>query len=154
MSSLVPYIDRSLTFKQVLWCIPFVLTLHNIEEALTVRRWVAQNLPLIEGNLPFNITLQFTPMQLMVSLGVATVVPFIVTMLCIGGENKSKKLFILFLLQGIIFLNVFIPHIVVSLRMRQYNPGVITAVFLNLPFSLYLFRRAYREKYLALREFV
>ncbi len=145
---------RSLTFKQVLWLIPIVLTLHNMEEALTMPTWVMANLPLIKESLPVAIDIHFTPTQLLLSLLLATAIPFIVTMLCINGEKRSRKLYLLFLLQAIVLLNVFIPHIAASVRMKQYNPGVITAVCLNLPFSLYVFRRAYREQYLASREFV
>jgi hypothetical protein len=146
MNRILQSIDRSLTFKQVLWLVPVVLTLHNIEEALTMPRWVMQNLLFIQSNLPFDVQLYFTPSQLLLSLGIATVVPIAVTMLCI------KRLFFLFLLQAIILINVFVPHIAVSLRTLNYNPGVLTAVCFNLPFSLYLFRRAFREDYLARRE--
>jgi hypothetical protein len=152
MNTILQSIDRSLTFKQVLWLVPVVLTLHNIEEALTMPRWVMQNLPFIQSNLPFDIQVHFTPSQLLLSLGIATVVPIAVTMLCINGEKKSKRLFVLFLLQAIILINVFVPHIAVSLWILNYNPGVLTAVCFNLPFSLYLFRRAYREDYLSRRE--
>jgi hypothetical protein len=138
----------------VLWLAPVVLTLHNIEEALTMPRWVMQNLPFIRSSLPFDIEVHFTPSQLLLSLGIATVVPIAVTMLCINGEKKSKRLFFLFLLQAIILINVFVPHIALSLWMMGYNPGVLTAVCFNLPFSLYLFRRARREDYLTRREIV
>ena len=145
--------DRLPTFKQLLWLIPIVLTLHNIEEALTMPRWVMANLPLIKENLPIAIDLQFTPAQLLFSLLIATVVPVVVTIACINGERRSAKLYLLFLLQAIVLLNVFIPHVAASIRMKQYNPGVVTAVCVNLPFSLYLFRRAVLERYLASREF-
>jgi len=153
MNRILQTIDRSLTFTQTLWLVPVVLALHNIEEALTMPRWVMQNLPLIQSSLPFDIQINFTPSQLLLSLGIATVVPIAVTMLCIGGRKKSARLFFIFLLQAIILINVFVPHIAVSLRIMNYNPGVITAVCFNLPFSLYLFGRAYREEYLARRDF-
>ena len=152
INNIVRGADRSLTFKQVLWFIPIVLTLHNIEEALTMPTWVMAHLPLINESLP--IAIHFTPMQLLLSLLLATVVPLIVTMVCINGEKRSGKLYLLFLLQMIVLLNVFIPHIAASIKMKQYNPGVITAVCVNLPFSLYLFRRAFLERYFAPREFV
>ena len=154
MNNFVHAIDRSLTFKQVLWLIPVVLTLHNIEEALTMPTWVMAHVPLITESLPIAFDIHFTPTQLLLSLFLATVVPFIVTMACVNGEKRSGKLYLLFLLQAIVLLNVFIPHIAASVRMKQYNPGVITAVCFNLPFSLYVFRRAFREQYLASREFV
>ncbi len=154
MNNLVRPAKRLLTFTQLLWLIPVVLTLHNIEEALTMPRWVMANLSLIKESLPISIDLQFTPAQLLFSLLIATVVPIVVTMVCINGEPRSRKLYLLFLLQAIVLLNVFIPHIAASIRMGQYNPGVITAVCFNLPFSVYFFRRAFLEQYLASREFV
>lgn len=153
MNNFVGVIDRSLTFKQVLWFIPIVLTLHNIEEALTMPSWVMAHLPLIKESLPVAIDIHFTPTQLLLSLLLATVVPFTVTMVCANGAKRSGRLYLLFLLQAIVLLNVFIPHIAASVRMKQYNPGVVTAVCLNLPFSVYVFRRAFREQYLAAREF-
>ena len=154
MKRILSFTDRLLTFTQVLWLVPVVLTLHNIEEALTMPRWVMQNLPFIQNNLPFNIPVRFTPSQLLGSLGIATIVPIIITMLCINGGKKSRRMFFLFLLEAIILINVFVPHIAVSIRLMSYNPGVLTAVCINLPFSLYLFRRAYRENYLSPREFL
>ena len=152
MTTTLQFIDRSLTFKQVLWLVPVVLTLHNIEEALTMPQWVMHNLAFIQNSVPFGIQIYFTPRQLLTSLGIATIVPIFVTVLCIQGEKRSKRLFFLFLLQAVIFLNVFVPHIAGLLRMLDYNPGLLTAIGFNLPFSLYLFRRAYREEYLARRE--
>ncbi len=154
MNNFVRVIDRSLTFKQILWLIPIVLTLHNIEEALTMPAWVMANVPLIKESLPVAIDIAFTPTQLLLSLLLATAVPFIVTFVCVNGEKRSGKLYFLFLLQAIVLLNVFIPHIAASVRMKQYNPGVITAVCINLPFSLYFFRRTFREGYLRSREWV
>jgi hypothetical protein len=146
--------DRPLSMKHALWLIPFILTVHNLEEALTMPAWVPAHVGLIKENLPIPIDIQFTPAQLLCSLFIATAVPWIVTLLCIDGERGSVKLFLLFLLQAIILLNVFIPHIAASIRMQQYNPGVVTAVLFNLPFSIYLFRRAYRTQYLSLQNFV
>ncbi|MGA7160603.1 MAG: HXXEE domain-containing protein [Bacteroidota bacterium] len=154
MHNVLRVIDRQLTFKQMLWFIPIVLTLHNIEEAWTMPHWVMANATLIKENLPVNIDIHFTPAQLLYSLLLATVVPFIVTILCVNGGKQSWRLYLLFLLQAIVLLNVFIPHIAASIRMREYNPGVVTAVCVNLPFSLYVFRRTYREQYLAPPQFV
>lgn len=142
-----------MTFRKLCWLIPALVTLHNSEEALTMPRWVMANLALIRENLPAAFEIQFTPAQLLFSLLIATVVPLVVTIFCIGGEKGSRRLFLLFLLQAIVLLNVFIPHISISVRIGRYNPGLITAVCVNLPFSIYLFRRAFKERYLTLREF-
>ncbi len=35
-------------------------------------------------------------------------------------------------------LNVFVPHGAAALKMKRYAPGLITAVFLNLPLNAWL----------------
>ncbi len=146
--------NRPLTFRQLLWLIPLVLTVHNAEEALTMPHWVMENLADVHRAIPFGIDIQFSPSQLLASLFVATLVPFIVTVLCVGGVEKGKRVYLLFLLQAIVLLNVFIPHLSWSVRTLQYNPGLITAFFINLPFSIYFFHRGYREARLDKRTLV
>jgi hypothetical protein len=154
MDGLLRFIDRLLTFRQLLWLIPLVLTLHNIEEALTMPRWVMANLVPVQRAIPFGIDIQFSPTQLLASLSLATLVPFVVTILCMPGGEKSKRVYVLFLLQAIVLLNVFVPHLLWSIRTLQYNPGLVTALCVNLPFSIYLFRRGYRERYIGAGAFV
>ena len=48
-------------------------------------------------------------------------------------------------IQAIMLVNAFIPHIATTIRFRLYSPGVITAVLITLPFSFYLFQRAFKE---------
>jgi hypothetical protein len=50
-------------------------------------------------------------------------------------------------------LNVFFPHLLLAVRFQRYNPGLVTALFLTLPFSIYLFQRAFNENLLAPEEF-
>jgi hypothetical protein len=40
-----------------------------------------------------------------------------------------------------------------TIRFRMYSPGVITAVLIMLPFSFYLFRRAFAENILNWTQF-
>ncbi|MDQ3750400.1 MAG: hypothetical protein M3367_15505 [Acidobacteriota bacterium] len=40
---------------------------------------------------------------------------------------------------GIIFLNVFFPHLIATIAFGIYAPGVITAVIINLPLTLHIF---------------
>ncbi len=142
------FLNAKVSFKALLWLIPCVLAVHNCEEALTMPAWVAKNFSSIQQMIPFHVNIRFSSAQLLVSLFLATLVPFVVTILCVHGEKGSMRLNVLFILQSIILLNVFIPHIGVSAVLFRYNPGVITAVVLNLPFSFYFFRRALKEEYM------
>lgn len=42
-------------------------------------------------------------------------------------------------------LNVLLPHVLATVVMRRYAPGVVTAVLLNLPVNALLLRRALAE---------
>ena len=48
-------------------------------------------------------------------------------------------------IQAILFVNAFVPHIVMTVKMKLYSPGLITAVLINIPFTIYLFTRAFNE---------
>lgn len=48
-------------------------------------------------------------------------------------------------MQAILIFNAFIPHLAATIHFHLYSPGVITATFINIPFSIYLFRRAFAE---------
>ena len=56
-------------------------------------------------------------------------------------------------MQAILLFNAFVPHIATTIRFRIYSPGVISAVLLMLPFSFYLFRRAFEESILGWTQF-
>ena len=46
-------------------------------------------------------------------------------------------------------LNVFVPHVPATIALRMYTPGVVTAVFVNLPVMALLAIRAVREQWVS-----
>ena len=48
-------------------------------------------------------------------------------------------------LQSVIFWNALMPHISGLFILGMYNPGVVTAVACNIPFTIYLFRSVKKE---------
>ncbi|MDD8017944.1 MAG: HXXEE domain-containing protein [Bacteroidota bacterium] len=132
--------------QQVFWLIPAFLALHNLEEALTMPAWIPEHLPLLHKTIPLFAHLQFSPTQLYLSLFLVTVIPFAITFICMRGERTHAKLFILLTLQSIIFWNALMPHVIGLVMLGMYNPGVLTAVVINIPFSVYLLKRVAVEK--------
>lgn len=51
-------------------------------------------------------------------------------------------------------LNVFLPHILATIVMRQYCPGVGTGVVLNLPINLLLLYLAFQDKWISMGKFI
>ena len=135
-----------LSFNQLLWFIPVVLIIHNTEEALTMPRWVEANLPMLREKIfPFQY-INFSESQLYLSLVLVSIIPCILTALCLRPPLVKNRVAVLLVLQGIIFWNAFVPHLSGVVVLGMYNPGTVTAVFLNLPFSIYLFRQAAKEE--------
>lgn len=49
--------------------------------------------------------------------------------------------------QASLFINA-LAHIIGTLRLRRYTPGLITAVLIYIPFSIYLFNIALQNNYI------
>jgi len=136
---------QSLTYKQTLWFIPILLLVHNIEEALTMPQWVEVNLSVLREKLFLFRYVNFSRVQLYTSLVLVSLIPFILATFCMREPMKTKRITVLLALQGIIFWNAFVPHLSGIFVLGMYNPGTITAMVINIPFSIYLFRRSVKE---------
>ena len=135
-----------MTRERAMLGVPLLLTLHNAEEALFVRgalAAVAARAPEIEHRLPDARTMY-------VALAVATVVSWTVWML---ARRHRAAVAVLVLLQCIVLANVA-WHVTAAVALRGYAPGLVTAVALNLPFSLYFLRRTFRERWIGRRTLV
>lgn len=126
--------------KRLLALIPLLLFVHNIEEALTMPAWVPLHLPMLRERLPLFRALEFSTPQLYTSLTLVSVVPALFTWYCLRGTVMPKRVTMLLILQGIIFWNALMPHLSGTLILGLYNPGTVTAVLINIPFTILLFR--------------
>lgn len=145
MASLSAFFVKKFSVKQLFWLIPIILSIHNLEEALTMPQWVPAHLPLLRSTIPLFNHLHFSTAQLYISLSSVTLFPFLVTFFCTCRERTQRKIIIMLTLQAIIFWNALMPHISGVVVLGMYNPGVVTAVVCNVPFSVYLFKRMRTE---------
>ncbi len=97
--------------------------------------------------MPF--ALSFSGPQLLLSIVLATLLPWGVTVWGLYSRHVSLGTYAIHLIQAIVFLNAVVPHVVLLFILQAYNPGAVTAIFLNIPFTLYLFHRAMEERVLA-----
>lgn len=103
--------------------------------------------------LPLRIRLIESRRQFVTAVTILTLVSFLLTYFGLNLMSQhAGHLLILAMLMTMTF-NVFFPHLLVMLRFRMYNPGLLTAFFLILPFSVYVFQRALNENLLAWNEF-
>jgi hypothetical protein len=134
---------------QVLWLVPVLLALHNAEEALFFHRY----LPLVVARLPSTwqaIAGPITLGQVWLALALVTLLPFGLAAWAVG-RGSSVALWLLLLVQATVLLNVLWHVAAATLFFDGYAPGLVTAVAINLPFSIYLLRRAAREEWVSTR---
>jgi hypothetical protein len=138
--------------RHLLALVPLLLTLHNLEEALFMPGFLerfadrAGRLPSFLAGLLPDVTLA----QFLIALALVTVAPYL---FAASGplERRGRAFYLVLGTQMVVLLNVAV-HVAGAVWMRGYVPGLVTALLVNLPFSVYLFRRALRGGWLRWRE--
>ena len=126
-----------ISFFQLLWGVPILLAIHNLEEAPFMEKWSKE--------LPLPIHPVVSTRQFVAAVTLLTVAGFAVTYFGIAVIKQPIGIWAVFEIQMIMLVNAIVPHLASTLRFRKYSPGVFTALLLNLPFSIYLFQRAMQE---------
>lgn len=136
----------------LLWMVPAIITVHNLEELAGMPAALLAMPGKIPAGIPVGI-LQFppSPVQFMLALLIVTVLPYIFASLTLAGERPgTRRLGILLLAgtQAVMLVNVF-SHLGMARLLGGYAPGIVTALALNLPFSVLFFGSALRQGWLA-----
>jgi hypothetical protein len=131
---------RSLDFREIEWLFPFVLTLHNAEEAIWLPEWSKRVgswfRPVAPGVFRFAVV-------------VVTLLVYVLTWLSANSGKQSVWTYLVFGSIAVALVNVLIPHLAATIVQRSYMPGVATAVLLNLPVMSLLVVLAVREGYVS-----
>ena len=138
---------RSLSRNQVLALIGVTLVLHDSEEFLTFPAFLLSDERLRRWLWPHGL-LQ-NPQNLRYALVLATVLPLAVIAWTILRPRKARLVAVLFL-ESILLVNAG-WHIFAAVLRGGYAPGVLTAVLINLPFGVYVMRRAVNEQWIPAR---
>jgi Protein of unknown function with HXXEE motif len=135
---------------RVLWLVPVLMALHNAEEALFFPRY----LPLVLARLPDSwraLAGALTLGQVWTALVLVTLLPLAVAGWASMRPESRAPVWLLLLIQATLLLNVLWHASAAVLVFDGYAPGLVTALLLNLPFSVYLLRRAAREEWVPRR---
>lgn len=103
--------------------------------------------------LPLKIHPSITTKQFVNAVTILTLSGFILTFLGVELWGQQGGYLLVLGIQMTLAFNAFVPHILSTIRFRLYSPGLVTALLITLPFSLYLFRRALTENLLTLNQF-
>lgn len=135
----------------VLLLFPIVFMLHDLEEIVTVERFLANNRSMLKSRLPawayrhMEPSLDMTTYKFTVNVIFVYILILLVTLPALILSFYSLYLAAL----HVFFLHVF-THVGQSLLFRRYTPGVVTAVVLVLPYSVWAYLFLYRNHILTL----
>ncbi|MGO0061350.1 HXXEE domain-containing protein [Brevibacillus fluminis] len=144
-------LNRLIDLSTVFWLFPICFMLHDFEEIVVVEGWLARHRDHIRTILPVKTlrlqqrldsvtTLGFARAVLLIFILLSAVTFYAVQTLHSGGAGLL--LFVGAL--NVLFLNSF-THLGQSLLVRGYTPGVLTAVIVLLPYTLYAYQRLFAE---------
>ena len=136
---------NNIPFRILLWLVPAFFMLHNMEEIPSMEGW--------SRRLPLKIHPTVSTQQFVVAVTFLTLAGFLLTYASLAWLPTSIGYLIILGMQAVILVNAFIPHFVTTIRFRLYSPGVMTAMLITLPFSIYLFQRAFAEQVLSRVQF-
>jgi hypothetical protein len=132
--------ETVMSFHNLLWLFPIVVTLHNAEEAIWLPGWAKRKIlwrsPVTPGSFRFAVV-------------VLTFLAFAVTGLSAASGKQTVWTYLAFGYMAAMLANVLIPHLALTVALRSYMPGVVTAVALNLPVLSLLVLFALREGYVS-----
>ena len=137
--------DR-LSYKLLQWLVFVCVVLHNLEEGLAAGAYFPKVKELLRERVPAALLASVPgPEQFYIALTGATLLPLLLTLVATTGKPTRFKPYLVAVIAAGLLLNVFIPHVLASVALGGYAPGVATAVFINLPFSVHFLRRSLRE---------
>lgn len=139
---------HSLSRSAVLAAIGLTLVLHTIEEYATFPDFLSSP----DGRLPEWLhpnRFLHNSHELRIALMIATVLPLAVIAWAILRPRKGWLISAL-LLESVLLVNAA-WHILAAIVRHGYAPGVITAALVNLPFGVYVLRRAVKEEWIGAR---
>jgi hypothetical protein len=127
-----------MSFERLQWIFPIAVTLHNAEEAIWMPGWTARHASQLPVHPPSAGGIRLALLAL-------TVLAFAVTALSAKKGAQSVWAYLAFGYIVAMWANVLVPHLPASVMFLSYTPGVVTAVFINLPVMSYLAVRAMAE---------
>lgn len=136
---------HSLSRNAVLALVGLTLVLHDTEEYLTFPAFLSSPGGRLSGWFSLSGPLSKSH-DLHVALVLATVLPLLVIAWAMLSQHKALLVAVL-LVELVLLVNVG-AHVLASLLKGGYAPGLITAVLINLPFGVYVLRRAVKEQWI------
>ena len=126
------------------WLFPIAFTIHNIEEAL----WLpAFSKSAGKFHKPVN------SFEFAFALIILTLLSIIITFLFFQNGKQSLYCYLYFAFNFGMLLNVFYPHLIATVVLKKYCPGLITGILFLVPTTTYILIYGYLNQYFLFPKF-
>ncbi|WP_226002685.1 HXXEE domain-containing protein [Paenibacillus sp. BJ-4] len=112
--------------KELVILFLFSITLHNLEEALWLPAW-SQNASKFQKPVEKN--------EFYFAIIIITSLAYLSTFFYLFSPDSSLAKYILTGFLGSMIVNALFPHLLASIILKRYAPGVLTGVLLNIPIN-------------------
>ncbi|GIO31664.1 MULTISPECIES: HXXEE domain-containing protein [Paenibacillus] len=138
---------HDVTLQTLVWLFIVVFLLHDLEEIIWVEAWIKKNRNRVYTKVPTRIRNQLDKMFNITSgqFAFAVLLEFVVFIPFTFMAAEHEKFFIFLSFNTLFLLHVF-THLGQTLYLRMYTPGVVSAVILVLPYTVYLGYRMIHEE--------
>nr|WP_276519833.1 HXXEE domain-containing protein [Bacillus infantis] len=136
------------SLKKLILLFPFLYLLHDIEEILTVEKFLGSHSDII----PFQVTAVEFSLAFMLLWIVASIGCF---KAAAGRSFLGMKpaVFVSFLIPGILLANG-IGHLFQFIFFRSYVPGIVTSLLIIFPYSFFTAKQLIAERLLTVKRFL
>ncbi|MFJ7932533.1 HXXEE domain-containing protein [Peribacillus sp. NPDC096448] len=123
----------------------FAITLHNIEEAIWLPKWSQQ---------ASKFQKSVTPSEFHFAVIVITTLAYLsaFSYLLIPESDFAKWIFIGFV--GSMIFNAIFPHLIATVLMKKYAPGLFTGVLLNIPINSLIIYQMFEDDLILWKELI
>lgn len=127
-------------FEMFRWLFPVAITVHNLEEAIWLPGW-SQNAG--RWHPPVG------RYEFWFAVAVLTALAYVLMALSIRQGKQSPATYLFVGYAFAMLLNVIMPHLISSLFLHRYSPGLATAFIINLPVTALTWRLAVRDGFVS-----
>ena len=132
-------------FYYLILIFPIAITLHNIEEALWLPKW---SLNAKRYHKPVNKN------EFLIAALIITVLAYMISFLFMFFRSCLIIKYLYFGFVGAMIINVIFPHLIATIALKKYCPGLITGLFINLPFFSLLIIHGIINNIISLKEII
>ncbi len=132
--------------ETLIMLLPFAFTLHNFEEVLGMEKWT--------NSIPSYIHEPVTTKQFGIAVLLFSILGFIIAFTKSYFQTDKDYYFVIAGFAGMIFLNVFLPHLLATILLRKYSPGIITGLLINLPLTVLILNKMADSQILSVKQLI